>query len=326
MFDLLKAVFKDTKYFVPMSGSVISKGPADVWPALHLLDRKFWSSFWKYVSTWCDVADGLYGKVIGDPIYERIPKWRAAVRNYIFHVTAEMVPNQLPPISRYPLRVQMTGEQRKLHDSLERRMWAETPDGNFMFAQNRLTAIYQMRLAMICPKALDPSFGYGAGIEGIADDAQEGEISRYAIFTPFKAPLPYLKAYLEGRGCRVWILQGGIGLDEQEHRLSQWRTYVADQATGDAPGIILATTKYSESWEIPEASYGYHLGYEYDPEDNKQADGRLRRLISPGPVFMQYVVNANAYDEHLLQMMMDKAANRRMMMDAWYQTKKARSG
>lgn len=318
-FKLFASIFKDVEYFIPMSGSAVDEGPEDLWPALHLVDRKLWSSYWKYCYTWCDVQDTHFGKRVKGPNPSRVKLWRAAVAQDVIHITAEMVKG-MPGKQRDFLDVEMQPWQKKLHNDLRDRMYHETPDGDFLFADNPLTTINMLRQALICPKVLSQEYGYGQGIEDIWDDAFEGGIHQYALFTPFKAPIPHLKQYLESKGARVWVLQGSIGLQEQEKRLSEWRASL-DKATAEHPSILMSTILYAESWEIPEARYAYLLGYEWSPEQNKQAEDRLRRLISVGITYIRYVRHLGAYDEDLITILVEKAANVRLMYNNWYKLK-----
>lgn len=316
-FLLFKALFKHIEWFIPMSGSAISKGPEDLWAALHLCDQKFWSTYWGYVKTWCHVDEGGYGRTILGPRLDRVEKWRAAVASYVFHVTAEDVADELPSIMNYPLDVQMTPEERRIHDQLLKEQYAELAPGEYIFSSNRLSNLYKIRLTLICPKVLNPELGYGSGIEAICDDAEEGELARFAIFTPFKAPIPHLEEYVRSRGLQVITLRGGLSTDELGDRLSTWRAFVPGHS---GKGIVLLTTiKYAESWEAPEASFGYFLGYEYDNEDNDQARKRLRRLISTAPVRIQWVRHLGSYDEEHLLRLMEKNDNKKAMMDSWNQ-------
>lgn len=314
-FDACAKFFKGTQYCFPMSGSAVSKGPQDLWPALHIVDPRFWSTYWGYVATWCEVDDYGFGKTIIGPRADRVSKWKEAVKPYVFHCTSDMVAD-MPEKQRDFLDVTLPKWQRDLHNSLRDNLFAETPEGEYLFAGNTLTMINMLRQALICPKVLSPEYDVGQGIQDIHADALDGGINRYAIFTPFKAPIPILKAWLEDNGARVWVLQGGIGLDEQTRRLEAWRNSLAT-ATPDIPSVILGTIKYAESWEIPEARYGYFLGYEWDNEDNKQAEDRLRRLISVGVTYIRYCRHLGAYDEQIIDMLLDNAANVRMMFKDW---------
>lgn len=319
-FDAFCKLFRHTEYLYPMSGSVLSKGPQDAWAALHLVDPKLWSSYWKYVYTWCEVEDGMFGKVVGGPRLDRVKQWQAAVADDLIYITAEMV-SKMPPKQRDLLDVHMELWQRKLHNNLRDNLYAETEDGDFLFAENALTKIHKLRMALICPTALHPSYGVGQGIQDIRDDALDGGIDRYAIFTPFKAPIPHLETWLRAQGVNVWTLQGGIGLDEQTRRINAWRASLGT-ATPENPSVLLSTIKYAESWEIPEARYGYLLGYEWDPEDNKQAEDRLRRLVSVGMTYIRYVRHKGAYDEDLLNLIVEKNINVSSMFKDWGQFKR----
>ena len=320
-FTVASSLFKHTKYLYCLSGSAVSKGPQDLWPALHVCDPKLWSSYWKYVYTWCHVEEGQYRKV-GDPRADRVTQWRTAVRPYVSHVTAEMVGNAMQPLNRDLMPITLPKWQKKLHDNMLAQSFMELPNDEYAWAENALTKIHKLRTALICPKVLSPELGIGQGIEDIWEDAYESELTRYNIFTPFRAPIPHLQAWLESKGARVWVLQGGIGLVEQDRRLDAWNRYVANQATPEAPGIILGTIKYGESWECPASSYGYMLGEEWDPEDNKQAESRLLRLISPAPVFIRYTHFLGTYCEQIQEQLVMKSANVRLMFKTWGQLKK----
>lgn len=317
-------LFRYTPYCFPMSGSAVSKGPEDLWAALHLVDRKMWSTYWGYVYTWNYIDESGFGKTVLGPREDRVDKWRNAVRPYVTHVTAAMVGSSIPPLRRSFLEVELPRWQRKIHDDLLNESFAnltptdqEDADPEFVFAENRLTALHKIRTALICPKALSPALPIGQGISDIWDNAQESELTRYNIFTPFRAPIPYLKEWLESQGARVWVLWGSIGYDEQERRLSDWRAYIKSEARPEAPGILLGTVKYGESWECPESSYGYFLGEEWDPEDDKQAESRLLRFVSPAPVSIQYCMFRGTYSEEILDLIITKGANARMMFNTW---------
>ncbi len=321
-FELFKRLFRHTKYFYPISGSAVSKGPQDLWPALHLCDQKFWGSYWKYVHTWCEVDDRGYGKSIIGPRSDRIQQWRNAVAPYVFHVTCEMVGDAMPPLNRDFLDIELPPEQRRIHDQMEQMAFMELADDEYIFAPNSLVKVHKLRMSLICPKVIDERLDVGQGIKEIYTDAKEAGLTRYVIFTPFRSPIPYLQDWLRNQGAQVFILQGGIGLDEQEKRLQDWRDYIRFGNDAETPGIIISTIKYGESWEVPEARYGYFLGEEWDPEDNKQAEARLHRLISIGPTFIQYCRFLNSYNEEMISQLVGKANNRKMLLETWGQLKR----
>lgn len=294
------------------SGSPVSKGPQDLFAALHLVDRKFWSSYWRYVHQFCEVDDGAFGKQIIGP--KNVDSWRRAVAPYVFHRKKD--PRDYPPKSRNFLEIDLEPWQRKLHDQLRNDLWAILKDGSILTARNPLDATYKARLGLICPKVLDNSYGYGAGLEGIVDDAADSELTHFAISTPFKAPIPFIEQYLRERGYRVWILAGGRGISPDD----QDRIIAEHQAQG---GVIIQTIKYATSYEYLGFEHNYFLGYEYDPEDNKQAEDRWSRVSSTLPCFHWYVKHPGTYDEDLINMLVEKSQNTFHLMDKgkyWDQT------
>lgn len=301
--------FKQLKQLSPerlilSSGSAASKGPQDVWPALNLCDRKRWSSFWNYVNTFCDVEEMPWGaKEIGPCI--NIEAWRQGVAPYIFHRKKRL--GDYPPKTRETKYFELEPWQRKLHDDLRNDLMTET-SSDFIIAQNSLDALFKARLALICPKALSPSLGYGAGLEGIVEDAQDSELTHFAISTPFRAPIPYIEEYLRAQGYNTWVLSGhrGIGPDEQDAII---------KAHADRGGVIIQTIKYATSYEFLGFEHNYFLGYEFDPEDNKQCEDRWSRQSSTLPCYHWYIAFDGTYDEELIDNMVYHSGNVRRLMD-----------
>jgi hypothetical protein len=287
------------------SGSPVSTGPHELWPALNLCDPKFWSTYWGYVDTWCLTEPGWGGKgkeIIGP---KNVDAWRNAVAPYVFHRRKD--PRDYPAKSRFLMDVELPAWQRKLHDQLREELWTFTKEGDVIAARNSLDALYRARLCLICPKALDSSFDVGAGIEAIADDGED--LSHYVVSTPFRKPVPYLKSYLESRGRTVWVLMGGLGIDpdQQDRIISEF------QSTG---GVLIQTIKYATSYEfIHGPEHHYVLGYEYDPEDNKQAEDRMSRISSTRPSFHWYLRFLGTYDEDLVEGLVLKGRNVHRLMD-----------
>jgi hypothetical protein len=289
--------------FIPDSGSPVSTGPHELWPALHLCDPKFWSSYWRYVDTWCETEPGLFGgkEIIGP---RNVEGWRNAVAPFVYHRKKD--PRDYPAKQRFIIEFDLPDWQRKLHDELRNELWTFTKDGTAITARNSLDALYRARLGLICPKALDASFDYGAGIEGIADDAED--LSHFVLSTPFKAPIPHLEAYLRSRGRKVWVLAGGRGIDPD----TQDRIIREFESQG---GTVIQTILYATSYEFLVPEHHYFLGYEYDPEANKQAEGRFERLSSTRPINHWYVRFPGTYDEDLIEQLVVKGRNVHRLMD-----------
>lgn len=301
MFKMLKTLRPQT--LIADSGSPVSTGPHELWPALHLCDRKFWSSYWDYVRRFSVTHEGPFGIEIIGP--KDVDAWRRATAGYVYHRRKD--PRDYPPKSRYLLDFDLEPWQRKLHDDLRNELWASTDEGVYITARNSLDALYRARLGLICPKALDQSFGVGAGIEGIVEDSSD--LNHVVISTPFKAPIPHLDAFLKAAGRKTWILAGGLGIDpdKQDRLISEFE---------NQGGVLIQTIKYATSYEfIGGPEHNYFLGYEYDPEDNKQAEDRFQRISSTRPSFHWYIRFPDTYDEELIERLVIKGQNVTRLMD-----------
>lgn len=294
--------------FIPDSGSPVSTGPHELWPALNLIDPKKWSSYWRYVDTFCVTAESWGGKgkeIIGP---KNVEGWRNAIASDVFNRKKD--PRDYPAKSRFLMDLELPDWQRQLHEGLQKQLMAEVGEGedlDYIIARNTGDALYKARISLICPTVLDPSLGVGAGIEAIVEDA--ADLSHFVVSTPFRAPVPHLKAYIESMGHKVWVLMGGLGIDPD----TQDAIIREFEKTG---GCLIQTIKYATSYEfINGPEHNYFLGYEHDPEDNKQAEDRFQRLSSTNPSFHWYVRFLNTYDADLIERLVIKGQNVHRFMD-----------
>lgn len=295
---------------IPDSGSPVASGPHDLWPALNLVDRKTWSSYWRYVDTFCETVESFGGKgkdIIGP---KNVEGWRNAIAPHVFHRKKD--PKDYPPKSRFIMDVDLQPWQRKLHDDLRERLIAIWEEGEgesngLSIARNTGDVLYKARLALICPRALDPGLPVGAGIEAIVEDAED--LSHFVVSTPFRAPVPHLEAYLQAKGRRTWVLMGGLGIDPDQ----QDRIIDDFQRTG---GVLIQTIQYATSYEFlhgPE--HNYFLGYAGDPETNKQAEDRFQRVSSTKPSFHWYIRYPGTYDEDIITRLVVYGQNVNKLLD-----------
>jgi hypothetical protein len=284
-----------------LSGSAITTGPQDIWPALNILDPRTWSSYWKYVNMFCLIDDSGYGKTILGP--KNIPQWQNAVAPWFTSVKKHQVAKHLKDKVRLPLEYELEPWQRKLYESLREDSLAELPDGDFIVRANELAALHAARMALVCPKALNEQLGVGAAIEAVADEFAENDISKYVIYTPYRAPCDHFADYLRNaRNLPTWILRGGVNPIEQEEIIKAW--------SQSPTGVIVCTIKYAESFELaPYASYCAFIGYEWDKDENEQAEDRLHRLTSEDTCFAYYCQCQDTFDIDLWEYIMAKGWN-----------------
>lgn len=303
MYKLMKRL--KPQFQVYASGSAFNKGPQDIWAVLNILDPKVWSSYWRLVNTYCEVEQSHWGKNITG--VKNIERFRMATAPYLFHRKKD--PADYPPKERFFFDVEMEPWQKNLHDKLVKELMYFDEEGDTpvaIVAQNAMEKIIRARMALICPKALDPSFGVGAGLEAIVDDYKTSELSHAIISTPFRICVPHITQHLNSVGIDTYVLQGGISPEEQEYRINTWT---------QRGGIIVQTIKYATSYELLAAQNMYFLGQEYSAEDNKQAEDRPHRLSSTKPLNIWYVRHLGTYEEEIIARMLSNAQNIWSLLD-----------
>jgi SNF2 family DNA or RNA helicase len=276
-----------------------------MWAVLHLCAPKFFTSYWKYVNTFCVVDDTPFGKqIVG---VKNVEGWRNTIGPYVFHRKKNT--KDYPQKTRQALEVEMEPWQRKIHDDLKKRLLTILESGDIVLVKNTLEATIKIRQLMICPKFIDPSLDWGSSLEGIWDDAEESELSHFVVSTPFVGPIPLIKEFFQQKtGKQIQALRGGMSPDEIDEAIARW--------TQDG-GPIIQSIQFAESYELPAARIMYMLGYMHDPEANMQAEDRIHRdiRVTPDPVDIYYVKNLGSYDEKIIEAMSMHADNVHELMN-----------
>jgi len=288
----------DTPYLWLLTGTPVNKGPQDLWGFLNLTRPKYYTSYWRFVSRYCIVIDGMFGKeIIGA---QHTKALREELSTSLLRRTKKQVLPDLPPKIRQEMPIEMTDEQRKLYDVIIEEMMSELPGDQLLLTPNILAKVMRLRQLLVCPKVLNGELGYGAAIEEIADRIEDHpkEDQHIVIFTPFAQALPYFEAYLLNRKLGpVFRLQGGM---EPEEVAEVEKKFIETQ------GIILATIQFAQSFDLDSSSYGFFIGVEWNPDDNYQAEDRLHRFTTTKAVNIYYLTHQTTIDERSFQILDQK--------------------
>lgn len=274
-----------------LTGTPARKGPIDFFGYLHMFAPKVFTSYWRFAHTFCYVEKTHFGtQVYGIKDAQSLESLRAILRRYMIRHTKEELGDEMPPKTVGFLNVEMTKEQRQIHDELLDEMLVILDSGDLIIAPTVLTKILRMRQLMVCPKVLSSNLGYGAGIEAIADNIELQPDNHAAIFMSFKGAIGYLSAYLAERfpDMHIYAIHGGMKPLDVFNIVKEYKKN---------RGIILATIKFIEGQNFETCSYGYVLGPEYTPDENEQAEDRLHRKTSKEGVNIYYVKHRNSVED-----------------------------
>jgi SNF2 family DNA or RNA helicase len=286
-----------TRKFWVATATAANRGPQDLWSYLHLFNPHKFSSYWRFVNQFCYVQQGQFGQeVYGVKNLEelkRVIKDYVKVRNY-----AEVMP-QMPEVTRRPVVIDMDeeGEQAKMFYTLNSSMIAETSEGGLIVSQNVLVKVLRLRQINIAPQMLDPNGPRGAMIDYLVEAIEGGE-RHCVVFTPFAQAIQWIKKALLEEGLytdqEIATMQGGLDADGQERELRKFR---------ESKGVMICSVGYAESFSLDTARLAYFVGFSWDPNENLQCEGRLRRVDTKfeegAKILCMYLLLNNEVDERV---------------------------
>jgi hypothetical protein len=273
--------------FHPLSGTLAGKGgPADFWPLLNMINPTLFGSYWKFVNTYMVVGEnGWGGKELIEP--KNIDHFHRFILEAYFrrrfrHICAP----QMPKVQRDLLKVEATPEQVKLLEGLDQESFVFTPSDELIVAATSMEKVLRVRQILTCPQILDSTLGVGAAMEDLTERLLDPEMSpteddrHVVIFSAFRQALQPFEDYLRTQGFEnIFQLYGGIDPEILHQRINQFK---------QSKGIILCSIKYAQAFSLAPAQQCFTIGYEWDPNDNKQAEDRLVPQEGINPINSYY--------------------------------------
>lgn len=298
----------NVRYFWPTSGSALVKGPQDLWATLNLCNPRIWSSYWKFINTYT-IQDwnGFSQEIIGVKNQEQLKRNLEPI--FLRRTKGEVLP-ELPPKTRQPVFVDMTSTQAHLYDQMAQDMiiTLQGHDGMIspLIASTILEKTVNLRKILVSPQMVDPHCGdWGGAIEHLLDELSGAEVPAQrhcVIYTPFRDAVPLIRRAVENRlqwspeRSPIIELMGGKGskagaIRELKEKIDFYRAN---------KGIAICTIQFAESFELDPADHCYFVGYEWDQEQNGQAEDRLHRGTIKWPVNCYYYRYHGTYDDEVM--------------------------
>lgn len=309
--------------YLGLSATWASRGPQDLYPVLNLVNHRTFSSYWRFVETWCYVDhDSSFGTEIYGVRNEDNLRKLLWSRYYVSRTWPE-VGNQFrtgknnsdEPVIRRAERVPMSKQQIKLIRDLDRDMIVEM-GGDMVVTPNSLALLTRKLQLAISPKILLPNADFGGPIDWLVDKINDDPHA--VVFCPLREGLEVLKQALikdKYQETHIFMLVGGTHPDKINKLVDLWKK---------TRGVMLVTTAFAQSFDLDTSDNAYSLGFDWDPNNNEQAEGRLRRLDSvlQTPCNMTYIIPEFSDYEQVLGVLDGKVMSTRGYLQ-WRKTTKA---
>lgn len=290
-----------------LTGTPIKRGPQDLFAPLSLVNSKAFKSYWGYVNKYCVVINDTFGKSI-----EGRPKdpalFKQMLKPYFLHRKKKDHLEELPDKIRQPIPINMTKKQAKLYDQMNTEMMIDD-DGKLILSPSAMTQSLRLRQLLVTPRLLDIDED-GAALEALPEllDEEFQAGNPCVIFTPFRQAIPHIVNKLDDNFAKtkkpavnqINIVQGGM----KSHEITK---AVADfQNSKDVRRVLIVVIKSGAAFTATAGKTAFFLGYEWNPNENIQAEDRLHRLGQNKAVRIHYLLHKDTIDEHVKEVLNDK--------------------
>lgn len=299
-YETLKSI--KTKYFLALSATLANRGSQDVWAALNMINPSVFGSYWRFVNTFCIVDDTGFGKeIIGTKNSDSL--WKLLKSRYYVSRTRQEVLPDLPPLVRTIIDLDMSPEQARMHREIGENLLTISDAGKFIVSPGSLSSVVRQRQVAVTPRLLDPNAELGAGLEYLLDAVEDDPHT--VIFTCFAAAIPIIREALVESGypaSKIWSLQGKTKPEEVNTRIEGFKK---------GQGVMICSISFAESFALDTVKTAYVLGFSWDPAENIQAEGRLRRLDSKimEGVQVYYIVHKGSIEDSVRSVLNEKVVN-----------------
>lgn len=280
-----------TKWKTGLSGTPATSKPQDLWSILNWIDKRTYSSFWKYFEQYVEYeveykpGGGNYRKMIGvkniEHLQDRISPFFS--RHLKKEACCEHHPNGVMPWlpDKYyrQIWVDLHPQQRKAYDQMQADMlaWVGEHEDEPIAAPvviSQLVKLQQFALGYLEPRPdgsydmTEPSAKLDALVELLKDNPDE----QIVVYSQWKAPLYMTKKRLEKEGISCATYTGD---DSGSVRASNKQSFISGSSR-----VLLGTVGAGgvgvDGLQSAAATLVF-LDRAWSPADNNQAEDRLWR-------------------------------------------------
>jgi len=302
-------------YLFFLTGTPIFSSAADLWPLLHIINPKYFQSYWGFARTWTHIHQEQYGprtvtKVEGVKDPKRLQYLLNKEGFMIRRLKRDVMP-ELPPKQRVEWTLQMNPRQATAYKQLTKELFIElegTKEGQILLVPSKLALITRLRQLLVSPRLLGLDFE-GAAIEALTEQLGESQDAAL-VFTPFAEALPLLEEAMAKIGRETRTIRGGMNERKLDENIKWFQSY-----RGSREPVLLSSLLMGTSWTATRATQAYFLGYDWSPSNNFQAEDRLHRFGQKSATTVYYYVHRGTVDEHLMDILDKKVTVAKLVLD-----------
>lgn len=301
-FKAAKQLAKRSPFVWHVTGTPVVNKAADVWPLLHMIDPRRFSSYWRWVNEHCIVEERHFKqsrfpvKIVGDlkPGHEEIV--RAELAGLI--VDPPMPPAAHGEPVTTVLEVEMTPEERRAYRDLEEQYFAVGPDGEYVVAPNEVSKLTRLRQVTSEWSSAFQGAASGSKVKATADMLWDFD-EPVVVMCAFQATCDALVRELGEADAITY--HGGLTAYERSCKLERF-------LDGEVQYIVgtLATMGEALDGLQTRAAQLVLVDRPWSPAGYEQAVGRLDRTGQTRQVVVTHVTAADSADQRVAEALASK--------------------
>lgn len=308
-----------------ISGTPFGGKPEKLWPALHFIEPKVYTSKWAWINSWLEVNSGYNGhpEVGGiKPGLEQ--KFFKALRPHLVRRLKSEVAKDLPPINIVPVWLEMTEGQTSQYTKFARDAEVMIDDEaltatNILAEYTRLKQFANAKCELRPDGKLIPTKDSnkmqallgklaerGIGPEG--SDSCWGD-QQAVVGSQFTEMVYATARFLEENGIEVSVLTGETKATERSELRRKFQA-------GEGPRVFLINTKAGGvSITLDRADSIHILDETYNPDDQTQLINRVHRLSRIHQVDAYFYRSKHSIDYYIQQLTQGKELTNKDILD-----------
>jgi len=307
LFRVVKTYVSARNHFF-LTGSPIRHSAGDLWPLLNIINPGQWGSYWDFVQEFCSVWHDEFGwHVEGVHNDEAL---RAKLQSIMLRRRKEDELPGLPPKQRQFIPLEMARAQQQAYTQLAQEWVTETTTG-LLAVPTKLALLTRLRQLLVHP-ALIGIDAPSAAFDALRDQAvTNGE--PIVVYTPFPSVFPLLVDMFDKMHWKHWVVKGGMSPQQMSANVRSF------QLAQEPERALFVSLGSAISFTANAASTSYHLGFDWSPDVNVQAEDRLHRESAgrrkANFVLNRYFVHPKTVDSHLRKVLERKTSWARLILD-----------
>ena len=292
-----------TRHRLCLSGTPMENNLGEIWSLFHFLMPGFLGSQKRFQELFRTPIEKQ-----GDP--EALHQLRARVTPFMLRRTKALVANELPPKVETVMRVELSGKQADLYETIRLGMEKTVREALAAkgIAKSQITILDALlKLRQVCcdphllkldaAKKVKTSAKLEQLMEMLPEMLAEGR--RILLFSQFTSMLTLIEAELQKRGIKWAKLTGQ----------SQKRDALIERFTkGEVPLFLISLKAGGVGLNLPQADTVIHYDPWWNPAVEAQATGRAHRIGQTQSVWVVKLVAQGTIEERILALQDRKAA------------------